>query len=197
MKKSALTKKRILDKTSELFNLQGFSGTHMRDIIKATGLSKGGIYGHFESKEEIAIASFRHAVGQVVEEVRKRTGVINNSLDKLKAVVYLYHERIMDPPVRGGCPILNTAVEADDYIEVLREEVLTAVDLWKKGIIRTLEKGIERGEVHPQIDTESFALRFIGMMEGGILMTRIYKDPKPFGLMAESLVELIESVRND
>ena len=87
MKKSEKTRKLIVEKSASLFNQKGFAGTSIKDIMDATGLTKGGIYGNFKKeggdkkgvKEEIALATFQHAVKVVNEEVRKRTFVIENN----------------------------------------------------------------------------------------------------------------------
>lgn len=193
-----------MEKAAILFNQKGYNGTSMSDIMEATGLSKGGIYGNFKRegldkngvKEEIAIAAFEHAVDQVYQEIGERTGVIENSLDKLKAVVYFYRERVLNPPVEGGCPIQNTAVEADDGHGVLRDKVVEAIAVWKYRIVRTLEKGIEKGEVRADIDKDEFATLFIGNLEGGILLARIQRSVKPFEVMSRQLLSMIESLRN-
>lgn len=203
MSKSEKTRQFIVEKAAALFNQKGYNGTSMSDIMEATGLSKGGIYGNFKRegldkngvKEEIAIAAFDHAVEQVYREIGERTRVIENTLDKLKAVVYFYRERVLNPPVEGGCPIQNTAVEADDGHGVLREKVVEAIAVWKQRIVRTLEKGIEKGEVKPDIDKEEFATLFIGNLEGGILLARIQRSVKPFEAMSRQLLGMIDSLR--
>jgi AcrR family transcriptional regulator len=203
MTKSEKTRQLIIEKAAILFNQKGYEGTSMSDIMEATGLTKGGIYGNFKRegldkkgvKEEIAIAAFEHAVSTVYEEIGRRTGVIDNTLDKLKAVVYFYKERIFNPPVKGGCPIQNTAVEADDTNPALRERVVQAIEMWKKRIVRTLEKGVEKGEVHPGVDLEEFATLFIGTLEGGIMLARIQRRMEPFEVMAKQLITHIEELR--
>ncbi|MFK7806913.1 MAG: TetR/AcrR family transcriptional regulator, partial [Saprospiraceae bacterium] len=119
MGNSKKTRKLIIEKAAILFNQKGFHGTAMSDIMKATGLTKGGIYGNFKKesgdkkgvKEEIAVAAFEYGVAFVGEEIRKRTTVVESSIDKLKTIVYFYKERILNPPLEGGCPIMNTAIE--------------------------------------------------------------------------------------
>lgn len=203
MSKSEKTRQFIIEKAASLFNRKGYSGTSMSDLMEATGLSKGGIYGNFRRegldktgvKEEIAIAAFEHAVHTVYKAIGERTAVIDNALDKLKAVVYFYRERILDPPVEGGCPIQNTAVEADDANPWLHDKVRAAVEEWQHRIIRTLEKGREKGEVKPGVDVEEFAILFIGMLEGGILLARTQRSARAFELMSRQLLELIENLR--
>ena len=203
MKKSEKTRQYIIEKAAVLFNTKGFHGTSMADIMEATGLTKGGIYGNFKLngknkkgvKEEIALAAFEHAVEVVNQQVRSRTRVIENSLDKLKAVVYFYKERILNPPIDGGCPILNSSIEADDNHPVLRDRVLAEIRLWHSKIVYTLQKGIEKKEVREDIDPDEFATLFIGSIEGGIMMARIHKDVVPFEVMARQLVRRIDELK--
>jgi len=203
LKKSEKTRQLIIEKSASLFNKKGYAGTSIQDIMAATGLTKGGIYGNFKKeggdkkgvKEEIAIAAFEHAVLVVNEEVRKRTFVIESSIDKMKAVVYFYKERIMNPPVEGGCPILNTSIDCDGTQPALQKKVLQAIEYWQKRIIKTLEKGKENGEIKEEVINEEFATLFIGTLEGGILMARIFNDSSRFDIMADQLIKIIDEVK--
>ena len=194
--KSERTRQIIIEEAAALFNQRGFAGTSMDDIMKATGLSKGGLYGNFKNKEEIAVEAFQHAVKSVHKEVRERTAVIEDSLDKLKAVVYFYKERILNPPVEGGCPIQNTSVDADDSNPILREKVIQELNDWHGRIIYTLQKGMKRGEVKLQTNAREFATRFIGTLEGGIMLAQAYKDVYYFDVMAKQLLEMVNEIRN-
>ncbi len=193
--KSERTRAFIIEQAAALFNKHGYAGTSMDDILKATGLSKGGVYGNFRSKEDIALAAFEHAVEVVTKEVRQLTHGIAHPLDKLRAVVLFYQERIFTPPIEGGCPILNTSVEADDNHPALRQKVLDALDQWQQRIIYVLEKGMESGLVRKDTNTSSFAIRFIGMLEGAILLARLYQNESHFEIIANALLDMIEDLR--
>ena len=193
--KSERTRMFIVEQAATLFNQKGYAGTSMDDILQATGLSKGGVYGNFKSKEEIAIAAFDHAVRRVAQEIKACTKQHTNVLDKLRAVVHFYQKRILNPPIEGGCPILNTAVEVDDNNPVLRERVKNALDEWEQGIAYIIRRGIEAGEVRFDIDARAFAVRFIATLEGSILLTRLYKDMRYFDTMSEQLFEIIEQLQ--
>ena len=74
MTKAERTRKKIIEQSAELFNRKGYAGTSVKDIMKETGLSKGGLYSHFDKgKEEIAVAAFHHAVQVVYEAIGRRT----------------------------------------------------------------------------------------------------------------------------
>ena len=201
--KSEKTRQFIIEKSAELFNTRGFHGTSMSDIMKATGLTKGGIYGNFKRngsdkkgvKDEIAVAAFEHAVAKVTTTVRERTQVIDNTLDKLKAVAYFYKERILNPPVEGGCPIQNASIEADDNHPLMRGKVIQALNDWHSGIVYVLNKGINKGDVRIDVNADEFATLFIGTIEGGIMLARIYKDVKYFDIMAKQLVKMVDELK--
>lgn len=186
----------IIEQAASLFNQKGYSGTSLQDIMEATGLSKGGLYGHFRGgKEEIAKAAFDYAVRSVYAQVGSRTRPIENAVDKLKEVVLFYREHIFNPPVEGGCPIQNTSVEADDNLPVLRGQVVAAIREWRARIVYTLEKGIARGEIRPDVACEEFATYFIGCIEGGILLARIQDERRPFDIMTRPLLAQLDQMR--
>ncbi|MDX1942410.1 MAG: TetR/AcrR family transcriptional regulator [Saprospiraceae bacterium] len=193
--KSERTRMFIIEQAANLFNQKGYAGTSMDDILQATGLSKGGVYGNFKSKEEIAIAAFEHSVETVAQEIRLRTKLKKKVLDKLRAVVHFYQERILNPPVEGGCPILNTAVEVDDNNPVLRERVKAALDQWEQSIAYVIQRGIAQNEIRSDTDARAFAVRFIATLEGSILLTRLYKDMRYFDTMSKQLFEMIEELQ--
>jgi AcrR family transcriptional regulator len=203
MKKSEKTRHLIIEKAAALFNRKGYEGTSISDIMEETGLSKGGIYGSFKKegmnssgvKDAIAVAAFEHAVAQVYHAIGERTKVIESSLGKLKSVVYFYRDSVLSPPVEGGCPIQNAAVDSDNSNSVLRAKVQAATGDWQRRIMRTLEKGKTAGEVHQEVDAEEFALIFIGTLEGGILLSRLHKSTKPFEVMSRQLLQMIENLR--
>ncbi len=195
MKKKERTRRAIIEKAASLFNKQGYSGTSLQHIQDAVGLTKGALYSSFKDKDEIAIAAFEYSVEITYDTIGRRTKIIDNTLDKLKAVVYFYKENILNPPIEGGCPILNTSIEADDNNPKLKKIVIKAMDMWKQRIIHTLEKGKDKGEIRQEVDSREFAILFIGTIEGGIMMTRLKRDPEIFNVMAKQLIGNIEELK--
>jgi TetR/AcrR family transcriptional regulator, transcriptional repressor for nem operon len=177
MAKAQETRERIIQHAAELFNLRGYAGASVSDVMQATGLQKGGIYNHFKSKDELALAAFDYAhqlLSQRYQSVfrgKRRAG------DRLLAMVELYEQFLEKPPLPGGCPILNTAVESDDTHPALRDRVQHAIDAWRALIHRILQKGIERNEINPSIDPDEVASVFIALLEGGIMMSKLYNHP--------------------
>jgi TetR/AcrR family transcriptional repressor of nem operon len=195
MSKGEKTKQHIVDKAARIFNQKGYAGTSMYDIVEATGLSKGGVYGNFRNKEAIALAAFDHAVNTVWREVRNHTSQVENHIDKLITAVKFYKQHVLNPPIDGGCPVQNMAIEADDNNPILRDRVRLVVDEWQRQVIKTLEKGKKVGEVIAEVDSKVFAVQFIGILEGGILLAQLYKDDHYFEMVNRQLISMLESIR--
>ena len=75
--KSEKTKAHILEKVRPIFNKNGYFGTSLSDITKATGLTKGAIYGNFKNKEDLALASFNYNINFVLSKIRTVTSKVN------------------------------------------------------------------------------------------------------------------------
>ena len=192
MTKKERTRQFIIEQAAPLFNQKGYAGTSLHDIMEMTGLKKGGIYGNFESKEEIAVASFEYAVGLVTEKVKLRADQKLKSYEKLQVVIDFYRNYTTNPPIDGGCPILNTSIEADDTNPRLRNRVIEALDNWRGSMSGTIRKGIRRKEIKPTIDAEEFATLFIATLEGGIMMSKVYKKIRPLNIVLNHLERMIQ-----
>jgi AcrR family transcriptional regulator len=195
MSKGELTRERILARSAQLFNRQGYFGASLADIMRETGLEKGGIYNHFSSKEQLALESFDYAYGLVQQRVRQALVGKFNAIERLLAIVSVFQSIVEDPPVAGGCPILNTAIEADDANEPLRNRAREAMDSWRTTIHRIINKGIERQEIRPAVNADEIASILIVTLEGAIMLSNLYKDPIHMQRATNHIVQYIETLR--
>ncbi|RZL47658.1 MAG: TetR/AcrR family transcriptional regulator, partial [Pedobacter sp.] len=114
MSKAERTKSFIIEKTASIFNKKGFAGTSLNDMTAATGLTKGSIYGNFANKDEVAIAVFDYNLQKLNACVAAQFSKQKTAKDKLMVYVNNYEEIFNSSCDDGGCPILNTATDADD-----------------------------------------------------------------------------------
>ncbi len=145
------TRRRIVEQSAAVFNRHGYSGTSMSELMDATGLEKGGLYRHFESKQELAAAAFDYAWETVNEPRRRGLENCTTSLEKLLLLVKNFVEQ---PPrtLPGGCPLLNTAIDSDDGNAVLRGKARAALDQWRAGIADIVRQGQQKRELRKDID---------------------------------------------
>jgi TetR/AcrR family transcriptional repressor of nem operon len=193
--KGEQTRERILARSAQLFNRQGYFGSSLADIMRETGLEKGGIYNHFSSKEQLALESFDYAYGLVQQRVRLALSGKFDAIERLLAIVSVFQGIVEDPPVAGGCPILNTAIEADDANEALRDRARDAMDSWRDTIHRIINKGIERQQIRPGIIADEVASILITTLEGAIMLSNLYKDPTHMQRSADHMARYIDTLR--
>lgn len=177
MSKAQQTKARIVQQAAAVFNQKGYAGSSIADIMQATGLKKGGIYNHFASKDELAVAAFDYAVSLMSQEVWSAVKTKRNAIARLEALVSSYLVYIDTPPIVGGCPILNTAIEADDTDSPLRDRAISAVNNWRNLIVRIINQGIKKGEIPTTIEPDTVATIIICNIEGAIMMSQLEKNP--------------------
>jgi TetR/AcrR family transcriptional regulator, transcriptional repressor for nem operon len=191
--KGEQTRERILASSAQLFNRQGYFGASLTDIMRETGLEKGGIYNHFSSKEQLALESFDYAYGLVQQRVRQALAGKFDAIERLLAIVSVFKGIFEDPLVPGGCPILNTAIEADDSNEALRDRARAAMDNWRTTIHRIVNKGIERQQIRPGVDADEVASILIATLEGAIMLSNLYKDSTHMKRAADHMARYIET----
>jgi AcrR family transcriptional regulator len=174
--KGKQTKEMIVARAATVFNQQGYYGARLEDIMRATGLEKGGIYNHFAGKDDLALRAFDYSVGLVRQRFADALAGKRHAAERLLAIVGVFHEIVDDPPVPGGCPVLNTAVESDDTHPALRARARATMDDWYSLVHRVVAKGVERGELRPESDPDMVATMLISTLEGAIMMSKLYGD---------------------
>jgi TetR/AcrR family transcriptional repressor of nem operon len=97
--------------------------------MRATGFEKGGIYRHFESKQELGEQAFEHAWKLALDTRFEGTEGIHNSIDRLKQIIRNFRDR-RSGLVPGGCPLLNTAIDSYDGNPRLRAKARRALGSW-------------------------------------------------------------------
>jgi TetR/AcrR family transcriptional repressor of nem operon len=177
MTKGEQTRQHIIQQAATLFNQRGYIGSSISDVMQCTGLQKGGIYRHFQSKEQLALAAFDYAQQQNTSQLVAAVAAETDAVQKLLAFISAFHTLTLHPPVPGGCPVLNTIVDSDDGDPALRERVVAVVRGWQQLIERIVADGVARGSLRRDIDPQAVATVLIAALEGGILLAQAHRSP--------------------
>jgi len=191
--KSEKTKQFIIEKAAPLFNKKGYAGTSMNDIMTATGLAKGGVYGHFESKDEIAAAAFEYSLSQVRSELLSAINKHPSALGKLFAILAFYKNYTLKPSVEGGCPILNTAIDADDAYPFLKKKAKNALNEMLGGLQQIIELGKAMQEIKLSLNSRKVAEMIFAQIEGGIMMAKVSDDVNLLNSVLDNLKIYIDT----
>lgn len=193
--KSERTRQFIIEATAGIFNTKGYEGTSMSDLTEATGLTKGSIYGNFENKEEVALAAFDYNLEMLRKIILQKMTNASTYRDKLMVYAQVYHSYKQGPFPEGGCPILNTAVEADDTNNLLKDRASKAVLRWQKSIINLIQGGINTGEFKSNVDANNVALSMIALIEGGIMIARVTNQQNNLDEVLKTVAILVDGLR--
>lgn len=171
--KAERTRQFIIEKTASLFNEKGYVGTSLTDLTDATGLTKGSIYGNFENKDEVALAVFDYNHSRVSEYVKAKFQGIESSIDRLLVYPAMYRDYLKIPFLKSGCPILNTATEADDTHPLLKQKAAKALSFWKTSVENQIKRGVARGEIKRDTDPSEVAVILISLIEGAFMQAKV------------------------
>lgn len=193
--KKERTKRRIIKTAAPIFNKKGYNGTSLSDLTRATGLTKGSIYGNFANKEEVAVKTFEYNVDFITRLILKEIAEADNTVDKLLAYPRTYRTISKSLVQFGGCPIANTAVDSDDSNPALHQKVLEVIQKWRKSIVGLIERGKSHGEIKPEIDGDDIAALLLILIEGGAVLATATKDERFILKAVDRIEEMIESIR--
>ena len=194
MRNPEATKQTILKKSGILFNTQGYKSTSISEITDATGFTKGAIYRHFESKDALEIETLNYLSSLMFQKLRERIKEESTAADKLRSIFHFFESYISNPPLKGGCPLLNAAVEADDSNPALRKAALKILDGLKDSIVTMLETGIKYKQIKQGIDKEQYATLIIASLEGAIMMSKLSENDNDIKRMVKHLNKQVAEI---
>jgi len=171
------TRRRIVELAAPVFNRQGYVVASLRDLTGATGLEKGGIYNHFGSKEQLALEAYDYALSRVTEGLARSQYGATDAIDRLQRMIRAFAKFARKPAIAGGCPIMNTAIEADDTHPELRDRARDSMTQWHRLIGRIVKDGVAACELAPGTDPYALAALLTSSLEGALMLSRLYDDP--------------------
>jgi TetR/AcrR family transcriptional repressor of nem operon len=192
MKKGEVTRRHIVAQAAGLLNTRGYRSTPVSEIMRVTGLRKGGIYRHFKSRTTLTLEAFEYAVTRMRDRFLRAAEGQVTATDTLLAFLRVFREASHDEAFHGGCPIMNLAVESDDADPTLRNAARRAMTQLVGAFEQVIARGMRQHEF-PKGDALSRARVLVATLEGGLLLGNLYKDRAPI----EAVLEFLETyVRN-
>lgn len=195
--KGERTRQRIVELAAPVFNRQGYVGATMGDLISATGLEKGGIYNHFGSKEQLALEAYDFAMSRMTNHLARSQDGATDAIDRLTRLIRAFAVSARRPEIEGGCPIMNTAIEADDTHPELRDRARESMTQWHRLIGRIVKDGKADGVLRDDVDPYALASTITGALEGALMLSRLYDNPAHMDHVADHLVAHVETLKKE
>jgi TetR/AcrR family transcriptional repressor of nem operon len=193
LKKGELTRQMIVAKAAPIFNQRGYAGCSLNDILEATGLEKGGLYRHFASKEKLALEAFRYALANAAKLRTENLEHVKGTAEQLRYIVRRFIE--VRSAIPGGCPLMNTAIDADDGNPELRRAVRSAILDWRKRLCKIVEDGIRNGEIETKTEPRQVANSLIAALEGALMISRIEGNSSALEDIGKTLDALLDQIQ--
>jgi AcrR family transcriptional regulator len=167
-------KEHIILESLKLFSLKGFLSTSIQDILEASGTSKGGLYNHFKSKEDLFYAVLSKARKLWRERNLDGLGQIDKPVEKVKRILENYRDRYLKDTENfpGGCLFVALSVELDDQLPHLGREIGEGFARLRAMFKRLLDEGKASGELSQEADTEALTeMIFAGVIGSSVLFS--------------------------
>ena len=174
--KAELTTQFIIETVAPIFNQNGYAATSMSDITKATGLTKGAIYGNFQNKEELSIAAFKFLVKKMMKQISKHLELSDSPIQKLFLITDFYRNYYNYSKQLGGCPVINIGVDANNQNTLLLKKVKEVIEKIQDQVATIIENGIEAKEISNMVNAMQYAKRLDTMIQGAVFMTYTLDD---------------------
>ena len=186
-------KEHIVTESLKLFSLKGFLSTSIHDILEASGTSKGGLYNHFKSKEDLFCTVLSKARKLWRERNLDGVNQIDRPVEKVKKILENYRDRYLKDTENfpGGCVFVALSVELDDQLPHLGREISEGFVRLRAMIKRLLDQGKACGELSEEADTEALTeMVFAGMIGSSVL----FSMEKSAGSLDRTISSLIGSL---
>ena len=176
--KGDLTRQHIMEKSMQLFSVQGYFNTSIAGIVKATGLTKGGLYGHFRNKEEIWYAVYDECVriwkGVVFQGVRD----ISDPLGRIERVMENSLKNYLGAGVfEGGCFLFNALVELAGQSSAMSNHVLKGFKAFSALLRLWLEEAEQQGRLRDGLNLDGIANFLVISLNGAAPLYAASQDP--------------------
>lgn len=170
-KRAAATRARILDSTASLLLDRGYGATSIDEVCKAAEVTKGGLFYHFDSKEQLASAAIeRFFAGLVAAGAAERSGADPGAVKALDAYIASLPVLIEGPILTKGCLLGAMAMQTTESHPEVHDSAKAALGEWRAGLVALFQAAAKERGV--EVDSGELADGLLAAVEGGLLLDR-------------------------
>jgi len=177
------TRERLLELAESAVLEKGFSATSIDELIAAAGITKSGFFYHFRDKNELAKAMMQRYIASndaVLDDIMRRADELNDDpLHGFLVSLKLFAEMLADlPGGHPGCLVASYCYQEQLFSGEIRDLTRTGVEGWRERFRIRLEAVAERYPPRIPVDIDALADMANALVDGGIIMGKIFQDPK-------------------
>ena len=194
LRNSERTRERLLQAASREIYRSGFQSASLDTILAIAGVTKGALYYHFKSKEELGYTVVEEVIAPNVRG--KWVRPLQSGKDPIDALIGAVQRIPVRPvDVRGGCQLNNLAQEMSPLDAGFRKRLAIIFDAWREAVASVLREGQTHGSVRRDVEPAEAAGLLIAMVEGYGSLAKNAQDPKVMKAGIRNIVDWLRSLR--
>jgi len=190
MKKGETTKQGILETGINMASELGLEGVSIGALAKATGMSKSGLFAHFNSKENLQIEILRYAGQVFAEEVVVPTLLVRRGIPRIRALVENWID--WSSRISGGCIFVTASTDLSDRPGDVRDFLVKQQEQWLDSLRQMARSAVKAGDFREDIDEDQFAFDLYSLLLGFHLYNKLLQNGKTRKREEESLKRLLD-----
>ena len=176
--KGIQTRQNIIEKSLRLFCTKGYYNTSINDILAATGLTKGGLYGHFGSKEALWYAVYDEAMRIWREVVFEGVPAASDPLERIQILIENdIRHKLGNQVFEGGCFFHSMLVELAGQSAALSSHLMRGFDQLAGLLCAWLKQADQQGRLKENLDFDAIACHIIIALNGAAALHGCSRDP--------------------
>jgi AcrR family transcriptional regulator len=154
----------IVETAARLATTEGLEGLSIGRLAQEIGMSKSGLYAHFDSKQDLQLATVAAAEDIYIAEVVATALEVPEGLARLKLLCELYLSYVKRGVFPGGCFFASTAAEWDTRRGPIRDRVLTILAGWEQLLEASVIAAQQQGELARDLDPGQLVFEINAML---------------------------------
>jgi AcrR family transcriptional regulator len=156
--------RRIVDAAARLATIEGLEGLSIGRLAGEIGMSKSGLYAHFDSKQDLQLAAVDAAEDIYTGEVVSPALEAPAGIERLQALCERYLSYVERGVFPGGCFFAASAAEWDSRRGPVRERVRAIIDGWTEQLEANLQQAQEQDELPADADSGQLAFEINALL---------------------------------
>ena len=177
MSKGTITRSRIVETALRAASVDGIEGITLGKVAADVGMSKSGLFAHFDSKEELQVDVLNAAAEKFTQVVVAPSLTAPRGEPRLRALFEHWLQWEQHESLPGGCVFMHAAAELDDRPGPARDALVVQQQRWLEMLARSVRLTIEAGHFRSDVDPDLFAFQLFGVVLSYYHCARLLRDP--------------------
>ncbi|CAI9399994.1 TetR/AcrR family transcriptional regulator [Nocardioides sp. T2.26MG-1] len=193
MSKGQETKTAILDEALAVASQVGFTGLSIGHLAERTGMSKSGLFAHFQSKEQLQLQTLDHAKRRFIDTTVRPALIVPRGEERVRELFERW--LVWEAELPGGCIFVTGSIEFDDQPGPMHDALVADQRDWLDTIATVVEAAVSEGDFHDGVDPRQVAFELQALTLGFHHVARLLGDEHAVDHVRAAFEAILERAR--